>query len=84
MNDLIKSVGSRIDRIEEKILQGKNEPGWKRRIEGDIKKLRQDINLLTRDLKGELRSRNKQKIKELYEECRVKKKEFKNVIGKLK
>ena len=84
MNDLIKSVGSRIDRIEEMILHGKNEPGWKRRIEGDIKKLRQDINLLTRDLKGELRSRNKQKIKELYEECRVKKKEFKNVIGKLK
>ena len=36
MSDLIKaaSVGSRTDRIEEKRLQGKNEPRWKRRIEG--------------------------------------------------
>ena len=28
----------------------KNKPRWKRRIEGDLKKLRQDVNLLTRDL----------------------------------
>ena len=36
MSDLIKaaSVGSRTDRIEEKRLQGKNEPRRKRRIEG--------------------------------------------------
>ena len=34
--------------------RGKNEPRWKRRIEGDIKKLGQDVNLLTRDLKREL------------------------------
>ena len=27
----------------------KNGPRWKRRIEGDIKKQRQSINLLTRD-----------------------------------
>ena len=39
----------------------KNEPRWKRRIEGDIKKLRQDVNLLTRDLKGELGSKKKKK-----------------------
>ena len=84
MNDLIKSVGSRTDTIEEKILQGKNEPGWKRKIEEVITKLRQDVNLLTRDLKGELGSKNKQKIKELYEEYRVKKKGLKNVIEKLK
>ena len=38
----------------------KNEPRWKRRIEGDI-------NLLTTDLKGELGSNKKQKVKELYE-----------------
>ena len=37
----------------------KNEPRWKRRIEGDI-------NLLTTDLKGELESNKKQKMKELY------------------
>ena len=38
-----------------------NEPRWKRRIEGDIKKLRKEVNLSTRDLKGELGSKDKQK-----------------------
>ena len=54
------------------------------RIEGDIKKLRQDVNLLTRDLKGELRSKKNQKMKELYEKYRVKKKGLKTVIEELK
>ena len=62
----------------------KNEPRWKRRIEGDIKKLRQDVNLLTRDLKGELGSKKKQKMKELYEKYRVKRKGLKIVIEELK
>ena len=62
----------------------KNEPRWKRRIEGDIKKLRQDVNLLTRDLKGELGSKKKQKMKDLYEKYRVKKKGIKTVIEELK
>ena len=43
----------------------KNEPRWKRRIEGDMEKLRQYVKLLTRDFKGELRSKKKQKMKEL-------------------
>ena len=64
--------------------RGKNEPRWKRRIEGDIKKLRQDVNLLKRDLKGELGSKKKQKMKELYEKYRVKKKGLKTVIEGLK
>ena len=50
---------------------------WKQRIEGDIKKLRQDVNLLTRDLKGVLGSKKKQKMKELYEEYGVKRKGLK-------
>ena len=51
----------------------KNEPRWKRRIEEDIKKLRKDVNLLTRDLKRGLGSKKKQKMKELYEkEKRIK------------
>ena len=61
----------------------KNDPRWERRIEGDIKKLGQDVNLLTRDLKGELGSK-KQKMKELHEKYRVKKKGLKTVIGELK
>ena len=62
----------------------KNEPRWKRKIEGDVKKLRQDVNLLTRDLKGELGSKKKQKMKELYEKYRVKRKRLKIVIEELK
>ena len=64
----------------------KNEPRWKRRIEGDIKKLRQDVNLLTRDLQRELELKKKQKkkMKDLYEKYRVKKKWLKTVIEELK
>ena len=62
----------------------KKEPRWKRRIEGDIKKLRQDVNLLTRDLKGEFGSKKKQKMKEQYEKYRVNRKGLKTVIEKLK
>ena len=62
----------------------KNEPRWKRRIEGDIKKLRQDVNLLTRDLKVELGSKKKQKMKEVYEKYRVEKKGLKTVVEELK
>ena len=32
----------------------KNEPRWKYRIEGDIKKLKQEVNFLEREVKGEL------------------------------
>ena len=53
----------------------KNESRCKPRIEGDIKKLRQDGNLLTRDLKGELGSNKKQKMKELYQKYGFKKKD---------
>ena len=46
--------------------------------------MRQDVNLLTRDLKGELGSNKKQKMKELYEKYRVKRKGLKTVIEELK
>ena len=39
---------------------------------------------MTRDLKGELGSKKKQKMKELYEKYRVKKKRLKTVIEELK
>ena len=53
--------------LKEGDYNGKNESRWKRRIKRDIKKLRQDVNLLTRDLKGELGSKIKQKMKGLCE-----------------
>ena len=62
-NDLIKAASVWVAKqigLKKRDYRGKNEPRWKRRIEGDIKKLRQDVNLLTRDLKGDLdRRRNK-------------------------
>ena len=86
-NDLIKAasvwVAEQIG-LKKRDYREKNEPRWKRRIEGDIKKLRQDVNLLTRDLKGELGSKKKQKMKELYEKYRVKRKGLKTVIEELK
>ena len=53
----------------------KNEPRWKRRIEGDIKKLKQDEQLLTRDLKEKLGSKRKQKMKELCEKIESREKD---------
>ena len=86
-NDLIKAaslwVAEQIG-LKKRDYREKNEPRWKRRIEGDIMKLRQDVNVLTRDLKVELGSKKKQKIKELYEKYRVKRKGLKTVIEELK
>ena len=75
-------MSTRTDRMKKRDLRKK--PTWKRRTEGDIKKLRQDVNLLTRKLKGELGSKKKQKIKKLYEKYRVKRKGLKTVIEELK
>ena len=87
MNDLIKAASvwvAKQIRLKKRDNREKNERRWKRRIEGDIKKLRQDVNLLTRDFKGKLRSKKKQKMKELYDKHRVKKKALKSVIEELK
>ena len=62
----------------------KNEPRWKRRIEGDIKRLRQEVNFLGREVKGELGLKKKCKLSELNERYRVKRKGLKNVIEELK
>ena len=86
-NDLIKAASVWVAEqtgLKKRDYREKNKPRWKRRIEGDIKKLRQDVNLLARDLKGELGSKKKQKMKELYEKYRVKKKGLKTVIKELK
>ena len=86
-NDLIKVASLCIAEqigLKKTDYREKKGPRWKRRIEGDIKKLRQSINLLTRDLKGELGSKKKQKMKELYEKYRLKKKGLKPEIEELK
>ena len=46
--------------------------------------MRQDVNLLTRGLKGELGSKKTKKMKVLYKKYTVKKKGLKTVIEELK
>ena len=86
-NDLIKAASVWVAEqtgLKKRDYREKSGPRWKRRIEGDIKKLRQDVNLLTRALRGELGSMKKQKMKQLYEKYRVNRKGLKTVIEELK
>ena len=62
----------------------KNEPKWKRRIQGDIKRLRKKVDFLEKESKGELGLKKKRKLSELNKRYRVKRKGLKTVIGELK
>ena len=62
----------------------KNEPKWKRRIKGDIKRLRKKVDFLEKESKGELGLKKKRKLSELNKGYRVKRKGLKTVIGELK
>ena len=64
--------------------RNKNEPRWKCRIVGDIKRLKQEVNFLEREVKGELGLKKKRKLSELNERYRVKRKGLKTVIEELK
>ena len=69
-------MGSRT-RLKKRDYREKSEPRWKRRIAGDTKKLRQDVNLLIRTLRGQLGSEKKQKMKQLYEKIESAEKDYK-------
>ena len=51
---------------------------------GGIKRLRQEVNLLERESKGELCLKKKRKLSELNEKYRVKRKGLKTVTEELK
>ena len=55
----------------------KYEPRWTRRIEGDIRRLRQEANIMERELKERLGGRKKQKLLGLKEKYRLKTKGLK-------
>ena len=85
-NDLIKPASVWVVEqigLKKKDYRENSEPRWRHRFGGDIKKLRQDVNLLTRG-ELELGSNKKQKMKEVYEKYRVKKKGLKTAIQELK
>ena len=62
----------------------KGEPWWKRRVEGDIKRLKRDITLLERHRNGELGTKKQRRIVVLEEKYRVKRKGISTVIEELK
>ena len=62
----------------------KNKPWWKRRIEEDLKRLKQEVNFLERESKGELGLKKKRNLRELNERYGVKSKRLKTVIEELK
>ena len=77
-NDLIKAASAWVAGqigLKKIDYREKNEARWKRRIEGDIKKLRREVNFLIRDLKWELGLKKRQKMKELYGKYRLKEKD---------
>ena len=68
-------------------LKEKKVPRWKRRIEGDIKRLRKDVCLLDRKEKNELGRmgpKKSRKLREMEEKYRVRRKGLKTVIEELK
>ena len=86
-NNLIRAASvCMVERIELKKAEHrkKNEPRWKRRIEGDIKRLRKEVNFLEREVKGELGLKKKRKLSELNERYRVKIKGLKTATEELK
>ena len=56
----------------------KNERRWKRRIEGDIKKLRQEVDFMEREVKGELGLKKRRKVSELNKKIQSEKKTIEN------
>ena len=76
-------VAERIGLKKEEYMK-KNESRWKRRIEGNIKRLRQEVNFGEREVKGELGLKKKRKLRKLNERYSVKRKRLKTVIEELK
>lgn len=61
------------------------EPWWKRRIDGDIKRPKQEVNFLEGESNGELGlKKRKRKLRELNEGHGVKSKELKLIIEESK
>ena len=59
-------------------------PRWKRRIEGDIKRLRREENFMERGQRGKIEAKKKGQLKDLEEKYGVKRKGFRTVIEELK
>ena len=86
-NDLIKAAGIWVAEqlgLKKFTIREKYVPRWKRRIEGDIKRLRREVNFMERGQRGKLEAKKKGKLKDLEEKYGVKRKGFKTVVEELK
>ena len=84
-NNLIKAASIWVARQLglKKPMRGKKvEPWWKRKIEGDIKRIGREVNILEREKRGEIKS--KRKVKELENKYNIKRKGLTLVIEELK
>ena len=66
-NNLIRAAGVMVAEqvgLKKAERRKKNEPRWKRKIEGDIKRLRQEDNFLEREVKGKMGLKKKCKLSE--------------------
>ncbi|XP_063591307.1 uncharacterized protein LOC134768408 [Penaeus indicus] len=86
-NELIKAatvwVGEQLG-LKKTEFRAKKAPRWKRRIEDDIKRIRKDVNILARELRGELKHKKSEKLQRLEEKYRGNKKGIKTVVEELK
>ena len=86
-NDLINAAGVWVAEqlgLKKFTIREKYLPRWKRRIEGDIKRLTREVNFMERDQRGKLEAKKKGKLKDLEEEYGLKRNGFRTVIEELK
>ena len=86
-NNLTKAAGVWVaDQLGLKKYEGgkKKDSGWKRRIEGNIKHLKKDSNILERVKNYQIGARKEDKAKLIVEKYRVKRKGLTTVIEELK
>ena len=85
-NNLIKAAGVLVaDPLGLKPYKAekKKDPWWKRRIEGDIKQLRKDLNLLERVKKGTIGEYRNNKVNFVKQKHRIKRKGLTTVIEEI-
>ena len=70
--------------LKKAVYRKKNEPTWEDKTERDIKRLRQEVDFLKGEPRGELGLKKKFKLSELNERYRVKRKALKSVIEEQK
>ena len=84
MNNLINAVSIYVATelsLKQTVQRQSKQPWWKRWIEGDIKMLWKEINILVREKKGELRRRGK--VEQPEKKCNIRRKGITTLIDEL-